>query len=210
MATRKPRKTMTPEQKAEMAVGKAFAELKNGLKKIDEIDPEIQEAVENMAVADLMDSKKALMEEFETQKNLELVKLTIASHQAKRIDKVSDIAYSYYQYTGRTIDPELLSSCVVDLEEHVLAAATLVAEWTFEEFCVDNDEWENPMNGLLPEYEPGMNVEDVWWQTYLFHDMSGHGQSAASLHMKIDELISQAGLALKDELRKVCLDENAR
>ena len=197
---------LTPEEEERLEVKHAFEKIKKGLLKLDKVDEAIKDKVEEIVNTFIEDSVKALRKEFDAQKEMELVKLTIASNQAKRIDKVSDIAYSYYQYTGSTICADLLAECVNDLETHVLSASSLVAEWTFEQFCADNDNWENPMNVLLPEYKPGMTVKDVWWQTYLFHDMSGHGQAASSLHMKMNELISMEGEGLKDELRKACIN----
>lgn len=207
MATKtKSKIKLTPEEEEKLEVKHAFEKIKKGLLKLDKVDEAIKDKVEETVNSFIDDSVKALQEEFDAQKQMELVKLTIASNQAKRIDKVSDIAYSYYQYTGNTIDAGLLAKCIEDLQNNVLSASSLVSEWTFEQFCVDNDNWENPMNVLLPEYESGMNVEDVWWLTYLFHDMSGHGQAASSLHMKMNELISMDGEGLKDELRKACIN----
>lgn len=202
MNAKKNTKETSQLEKKNMEIKKAFNDVKSGKVKIDDIDESIKDKVAKMVEDDVNDSINALHEEFDAQKQMELVKLTIASNQAQRIDKVSDIAYSYYQYTGKTIDPNVLATCVEDLKNHVLSASSIVADWTFEQFCVDNDNWVNPMNVLLPEYEPGMSVEDVWWMTYLFHDMSGHGQSASSLHMKIDELIARESVAVKNELRK--------
>lgn len=207
MATKaKTKKELTPEQKAEIELKREYTAVRSGIKKIDDVDEELKGKIAGMVADDLVKAKKDLEEEFESQKKMELIKLEIAVNQAKRIDKVSDIAYSYYQYTGCRIDPKFLANCVEELESHVAAAATIVADWTFEQFCADNDVWENPMNDLLPIYVPGDDVNTVWWLTYLFHDMSGHGTSASQLHLKIDTLIEQTGGTFKDDLRKLCVE----
>ena len=94
MNTKTNAKETSQLKKKNMEIKKAFNDVKSGKVKIDDIDESIKDKVAKMVEDDVNDSIKALHEEFDAQKQMELVKLTIASNQAQRIDKVSDIAYS--------------------------------------------------------------------------------------------------------------------